>query len=380
LHCHETHKTLPNWNSTTFITMAPASLQQQCTRAAARNIKRIDEDGLGDTPWRLLKPIINKCEDPKMLHAWEVNTPQIRGETGEIWMKFIKRDVPNWRSKPHEPKNPLSWYRVYKKLKAEADVEERRAEELLKEKMSKIKKDEASWKVAAPTKAIPEKSVRNKGVAMQFQRGSDNNGLRFTTGTKTKDFMSAVRRQAAESKLQKTGVLARPTSMLNTGNPRSKIAQAPQHMMADRQRQADLARPSAQRAAQGTGAGSSAVPARSLAQRAAHDLKVREERLRAVREGRVGPAQANPPLSTNASQPSRPQTSSSRNNQSSVWKTPEANLPPIVEDQASRGRPIASGIAERPGVVKRKQSPSPTATGVKRKPVTILRDVKRKKM
>ena len=266
--------------------MAPSSLQRQCTNAAIRNLKRIDEYGLGEAPWRLLKPIVNKCEDPRMLRQWERHSEQIRGETGDIWLKFIKRDVPNWRNKPHEPSNPLSWHKVYFRLKKEADLEERRAEELLKQKMSKIKKDEDSWKVAPPTKAIPERQSRNKGVAMQFQRGSDNNGLRFTTGTKTKDFMQSVRRQAAESKLQKSGVLARPSNMLNNGTAARKIMQAPQHMVEDIQRQAGLERPQARRSPEQI-ARPAASPAMSLAARAAHDLKMREERLKAVREGRT---------------------------------------------------------------------------------------------
>lgn len=283
------------------IAMAPTSLRRMCTNAAIRNLKRIDEDGLGDAPWELLKPIVNKCEDPRMLHAWEISSPQIQGETGEIWLKFIKRDVPNWRNKTHEPKNPKNWFKVYRNLKAEADLEEKQAEEMLKQRMSKIKKDESTWKVAPPTKAIPERNTRNKGVAMQFHRGSDNNGLRFTTGTKTKDFMQAARRQAAESKLQKTGVLARPSNMLNNGMAPRKIAQAPQHMVEDRQRQADAARQNAQRASgASTSKGRSTAPM-SLAARAADDLRAREERLRAVREGRVVPKQSSPPTDVRSS-------------------------------------------------------------------------------
>lgn len=249
---------------------------------------------MGDTPCHLLLPIINKCDDPKALRAWEVNTPQIRGKTGEIWLKFVKRDVPGWRTKPHEPMNPESWHKVYKKLKAEADEEEHRAEDLLKAKMAGIKKDEATWRVAAPTKAIPEKLARHKGVAMQYQRGSDNNGLRFTTGTKTKDFMQSVRRQATEKKLQRTGVLARPSNMLNNA-PRS-IAKAPQYMVEGIQRQAGLSRPQVERDVEPR---AQAAPSMSLAARSAHDLKTREERLRAVREGRI-PQHSSAPAATQA--------------------------------------------------------------------------------
>jgi elongin-A len=284
--------------------MAPQTLVQQCQDFAMRNLTRFDDDALGETPWRLLEPILNKCEDSKQLHRWEVNHEQIRGLTGDIWLKFIKRDIPNWRNKPYEPANPESWWKVYKKLKGEADDQERKANEFLKNKMSKIKRDEDEWKVAPPTRAIPEKTGRNKGTAMQFQRGSDNNGLRFTTGTKTKDFFKGVKRQAAEHRLQSNGVLARQTHMLNNGVAAKKIMQAPQHMVEDRQRQADLARPSAPRPSEAlkpAAAGTS--PQVSLAARTAHDLKMREERLRAVREGRAVPS---PTPAASPAQPASP--------------------------------------------------------------------------
>jgi elongin-A len=354
---------------------------------------------------------LNKCEDPVMLRQWEVNTPQIVGETGEIWMKFIKRDVPNWRNKRHEPKNPRNWYKVYRKLKAEADEEERQAEELLKEKMSKIRKDEDSWKVAAPTKAIPP-TGRNKAVAMQFQRGSDNNGLRFTTGTKTKDFMSSVRRQAAESKLQKTGVLARPTNTLHSGTPVSKIAQAPRYMVEDRQRQAELARKSPPRTGQAAAFGKAAAAPMSLAARAAHDLKVREERLRAVREGRALPGhttasspekssttpQGRGPMprakgsSTNERQAGRSEggtTSGKRQlarNGNTDDMSDDAGVVPSTEKKGLRkanasGPTSSSASAARAMLPKSKRTPTPPlAPGVKRKAgPTILLESKRKK-
>lgn len=35
-------------------------------------------------------------------------------------MKFIKRDIPKWEDKSHEPSNLQNWYKVYKKLLAES--------------------------------------------------------------------------------------------------------------------------------------------------------------------------------------------------------------------------------------------------------------------
>lgn len=362
--------------------MAPSSLQRQCTNAAVRNLKRIDEDGLGDTPWRLLKPILNKCEDPKMLRAWEQHSEQIRGETGDIWLKFIKRDVPNWRSKPHEPRNPLNWHKVYYKLKKEADMEERKAEELLKEKMSKIKKDESSWKVAPPTKAIPERTGRNKGVAMQFQRGSDSNGLRFTSGTRTKDLFKSVRRHAAEQKLQRSGVLARPTNLLNNGVAQNRITQAPQHMVEDRQRQADTARHQASRGAEQQPR-SAAAPGMSLAARAAHDLKMREERLKAVREGRTVPTSARSSVAATNAEQTRPARAARP--VAEAARRGESTPPPIgqrdLQHRSDASRvPATSNGSRQSASAASSPAPGPSGSGVKRKAApSILLPVKRSK-
>jgi elongin-A len=287
-----------------------------------------------------------------MLAKWEQNTPQIRGETGDIWLRLIKRDIPNWRNKPHEPTNPESWWKVYKKLKREADLEERKAEQMLKDKMSDIKKEENTWKVAPPTQAIPEKKGRNKGTAMQFQRGSDNNGLRFTTGSKTKDFFQSVRRQAAESHLQKKGVLSRPTNMLNNGVAAKRIMQAPQHMVEDRQRQVEHGRQISQRASDAREPEVEA-PRTSLAARAAHDLKVREDRLKAVREGR--------PVSTPlpAPSPAKPTSTATRTgfmgmkapSTSAAFETPKGS--------SSTARPTANSSSKTASVSVRQLSHAP---------------------
>ena len=56
-----------------------------------------------------------------------------------MWLGFIKRDIPNWDTKPHEPKNPQNWYKVYRKLVQESEREIERDAELLKATLSGIK-------------------------------------------------------------------------------------------------------------------------------------------------------------------------------------------------------------------------------------------------
>lgn len=76
----------------------------------------------------------------------ELASPQICGQDGEIWLEFIKRDVPNWDQKPIEPENPKKWYKAYKKLvmDSQKEVEDDVAE--LKATLDRIKQDQALHK------------------------------------------------------------------------------------------------------------------------------------------------------------------------------------------------------------------------------------------
>ena len=61
-------------------------------------------------------------------------------------MEFIKKDIPNWETKPHEPKNPKNWYKVYRKLLKESKKEVDQDALLLKASMDDIKLKQAQNK------------------------------------------------------------------------------------------------------------------------------------------------------------------------------------------------------------------------------------------
>ncbi len=92
-------------------------------------------------------------------------SPQICGQDGEIWLEFIKRDVPNWDKKPCEPENPKKWYKAYKKLvlDSQKEVEDDAAE--LKATLDRIKQDQALHKA---------QQVELKGV--KVPEGMKSNG------------------------------------------------------------------------------------------------------------------------------------------------------------------------------------------------------------
>ncbi len=99
-------------------------------------------------------------------------SPQICGPDGEIWLEFIKRDVPNWNKKPYEPENPKKWYKAYKKLVTDSqkEVEDDAAE--LKATLDRIKQDQALHKA---------QQVELKGV--KVPEGMKSNGPLISLST-----------------------------------------------------------------------------------------------------------------------------------------------------------------------------------------------------
>ncbi|RMZ83476.1 hypothetical protein DV737_g1586, partial [Chaetothyriales sp. CBS 132003] len=119
--------------------MPADSLLALSTRAAARLAPRIT--AIGDLPPRLALPILAKVASPAQLHEIEQSSPQIVGHIDDLWLAFLKRDVPNYESRPHRPSNPASWYKVYKKLKKQADADANAGRDALKAAMQGLKKD-----------------------------------------------------------------------------------------------------------------------------------------------------------------------------------------------------------------------------------------------
>ena len=77
----------------------------------------------------------------------EERSPQIIGHDAEIWLELVKRDVPNWQEKPHQPKNPANWYKVYRKLIKESELEVKKDAALLKATLDCINKEKSQHKL-----------------------------------------------------------------------------------------------------------------------------------------------------------------------------------------------------------------------------------------
>ncbi|MCJ1383281.1 hypothetical protein MMC17_006394 [Xylographa soralifera] len=215
-------------------------------KACIKNIRSITD--VGDIPYDLVRPILLKLENPEQLHVLEEASPQLYGADEEIWRSFIARDIPKWESKPHEPKNPKNWYKVYRKLRLESQNEVDADAELLKAKMEGIKNEKAKHtsKIVDP-RTVPKLprmgGMRVEGGRSKSGPSSSNNlsSLRFTSGSKTKvltgsGVIAKVRREGKEMSLfsSKNSHLTTPTHKLS--DKATQIRQVPQGLVEDHRR------------------------------------------------------------------------------------------------------------------------------------------------
>ncbi|EAS35532.3 elongin-A [Coccidioides immitis RS] len=120
--------------------MVVPSLLHMARRACVKQAKAIDD--VGDAPYGLVRPILLKVENPRQLHALETNSPQLKEYTGEIWIEFIKRDIPFWRD-VKLPENPESWFNFYRSLRQQALRELELQAERIKQAMNGLRSEKA---------------------------------------------------------------------------------------------------------------------------------------------------------------------------------------------------------------------------------------------
>ena len=161
--------------------MPADSLLLIAQRAAGRLVQNIDS--VGDMPWELVQPIIAKVKNPEqlvsactpinpfMLTAYqyriEQSSPQIIGHTSDLWIAFMQKDIPKFSlTQPHRPSDPKNWYKVYRKLKKQADAEVAQGAEKLKAAFASIKQEKEQMLAKTTTRAaVPGRRQNNSGVS-----------------------------------------------------------------------------------------------------------------------------------------------------------------------------------------------------------------------
>ena len=122
----------------------------------------------------------------------------------------MKRDIPDYHLKPHEPSNPQNWYKAYKKLKAEASKTSSDAEAMLKAELSTIKsaRETNTAEVASTERGLGLYRTNAPGPS---RRAIANYGYQSgRTGSKGANKMTLMEKIRREARGAKTTVMSRP--------------------------------------------------------------------------------------------------------------------------------------------------------------------------
>lgn len=191
--------------------MPAQTLYELAKNRLIQNIHMLTD--IGDLPYSFLAPVLRHIQNPSQLIELETQCPQILGETGEIWLRFIKRDIPNWDKKPHQPRDEKNWSKVYKKLKKDAEREKSEQEEQLREQMRALQQDrKGNQTMIIDSKVGYNPAARRTGFGSRSGWGSSSAPAK--TG------------KAAFDKLRK--------SMFDQKQARPKATMMPTHLLQER--------------------------------------------------------------------------------------------------------------------------------------------------
>ena len=190
--------------------MPVASLFELARQRLIKNIDMLRD--VGDLPYSFLQPVLRFVQSPDQLLELEANCPQLLGETGEIWLRFIKRDIPDWEKKPHEPRDPRNWSKVYRKLKKDAELEKEADKEALKQQMQALQKDRA----------------QNKTLIVETRFGYGAGASKMFTGRTTSSWGQP---SGAPAKTGKAAFDKLKRGMFDHGRERPKASHIPQHLL-----------------------------------------------------------------------------------------------------------------------------------------------------
>jgi elongin-A len=194
--------------------MPVPSLYELARQRLCKNIHLLTD--VGDLPYDFLRPVLRaNLQSPDQLQALEENCPQLLGQTGEIWTRFIKRDIPNWENKKWEPRDPRNWSKAYRKLKQDAEKEKLADSEALKQQMQALQKDRA----------------QNKTLIVDSKLGYGAGSSRMFTGRTTTSWGQPT---GAPSKTGKVAFDKLKRGMFDHGRERPKATHIPAHILAQR--------------------------------------------------------------------------------------------------------------------------------------------------
>ncbi|VUC33823.1 unnamed protein product [Clonostachys rosea] len=225
--------------------MRVRSLVDLATAACIKNIRGLE--GVGDyLPYENVRHILLRVENAHQLRRIELNSPQIEGKTGEIWLKLIEKDFPiEYRARGYKPQDPKKWFKVWEKYKREHDDSVKESAMKLKDAFAGLKQDrEKNTSKIVERRLLPRSGATGPPRRYGPREGTSNS-LMFGSGSRTKTLSGAgvmrkVRREVKEianihgslsksvrGPVRHSGVNKAPTSMVNAYKRAARPAQAP---------------------------------------------------------------------------------------------------------------------------------------------------------
>ncbi|EHA25139.1 hypothetical protein ASPNIDRAFT_135894, partial [Aspergillus niger ATCC 1015] len=277
--------------------MPPPSLLQLCTATAIRNVKQLND--IGNIPYVLARPFLLKVESPEKLRTLELQSPHLMRDDEELWLEFIKRDIPRW-DEYDLPEKPDCWYDVYCDLREQVQ----RAVEEDAEKLKMALDGISSERQEKSAKFVTDRRIiglpRERPTARQRYASYDRRLGGSPTETKKKNSIFTA--------TKRNNVLTVPTKHLN--NRASQVRQAPRSLIEDHIRPAEppVARRKEAPALRAPGRSRPQMSAPSTSQNSLEvgpSLREREARLRAITQSH-SPAAASKPMAGRNAQTSLP--------------------------------------------------------------------------
>ncbi|KAJ4325437.1 hypothetical protein N0V84_003489 [Fusarium piperis] len=218
--------------------MPAKSLMELATTACIKNIRELE--GVGYLPYDTVRPILLRVDNAHQLRKIELNSPQVEGEAGEVWLKIIEREFPmEVKAKAYKPQNPKSWFRVWKKYKKDHDNALQESEAKLMNALAGLRQDkEKNTSKIVDRRLLP--GAGRVGPRRPWgQRDSASSTLTFNKGSRTKtktgaQTMRKIRRETQEiANIHRK--LSRPTA---ASNAITALRSAPAAMINDERRAA----------------------------------------------------------------------------------------------------------------------------------------------
>ncbi|GAB0137002.1 hypothetical protein EsDP_00005285 [Epichloe bromicola] len=219
--------------------MPVKSLFDLATATCVKNLKGLQS--IGDfLPYEAVRHILLKIESAHQLRQVELSSPQIQGETGEIWLRLIEKDFPmEYKTKAYKPQSPDKWHRVWEKYKKDHDTALQESESKLKNALAGLKQDKEKNTSRIIERKLLPKSIRLGGGKRLYSgnRDAHSNALAFNAGSRTKTIngasvMRKVRREVKEIATIH-GALSRP---IRGPTKQSQLHKAPEAMVNDYRR------------------------------------------------------------------------------------------------------------------------------------------------